>query len=310
MTSRAATSMIITLICLTGIILSTTATWAVDPAAQMKAAWQEAEKALKKGPVEIPIAGQATLKLPKGFGYIPVGQTQRLLTAMGNTSQPNIQGMLVPLGSGEEENWFMVITYNDSGYISDEDAKDWDHDELLESYRAGTEEGNSVRSQRGLPEWEVGGWVEKPSYDAQNRRLIWAISLRDKGVTSAEETSVNYNTLALGREGYISMILVTGLNEVEAQKPAAKTLLSSLTFNPGRQYTDFDSSADKVAGYGLAALVTGVAAKKLGLIAMIAAFVAKFAKVIIVAALVFGAVARRFFTGKKDDENSLEVKHD
>jgi uncharacterized membrane-anchored protein len=54
-----------------------------------------------------------------------------------------------------------------------------------------------------------------------------------------------------------------------------------------------------VAEYGLAALVLGVGAKKLGLLAVIFAFVAKFAKIIFVAVIGLGAVAGKFFKRNK-----------
>jgi len=54
-----------------------------------------------------------------------------------------------------------------------------------------------------------------------------------------------------------------------------------------------------VAEYGLAALVVGVAAKKLGLIAAAGLFFAKFAKVILLALAGVGALATKFFKGRK-----------
>jgi uncharacterized membrane-anchored protein len=50
-----------------------------------------------------------------------------------------------------------------------------------------------------------------------------------------------------------------------------------------------------VAEYGLAALVLGVGAKKLGLFAVAAALFAKFAKVIILALAGLGALAVKVF---------------
>ena len=54
-----------------------------------------------------------------------------------------------------------------------------------------------------------------------------------------------------------------------------------------------------MAEYGLAALVAGVAAKKLGLFAVIAAFFAKFAKVILIAGAGLLAAVAKLFGGKK-----------
>jgi len=75
---------------------------------------------------------------------------------------------------------------------------------------------------------------------------------------------MNYNTFALGREGYFSMNLVTDLNVLPTYKPAAHTLLDAMQFAEGKRYADFNSSTDRVAEYGLAALVVGAVGKKLG----------------------------------------------
>ena len=47
----------------------------------------------------------------------------------------------------------------------------------------------------------------------------------------------------------------------------ARELLAALSFNEGKRYTDFNAATDRMAEYGLAALVGGMAAKKLGLLA-------------------------------------------
>ena len=71
-----------------------------------------------------------------------------------------------------------------------------------------------------------------------------------------------------------------------------------MDFKSGKRYGDFNSSTDKVAAYGLAALVAGVAAKKLGLLALFAATILKFAKVIAIAVAAFGAGIVRWFKSR------------
>ncbi len=259
---------------------------------EIEAAFNAAHAALQRGPVEVPVAGQATLKVPEGYGFVPGPEARQLLRAMGNQPGEEEQGMIYPLADQNAE-WFVVVSYISAGYVKDDDARDWKADELLSSIREGTEEDNEERKARGLPEMEIIGWAEKPQYDAATHRLVWSVSSRDKGAPASDVPGINYNTLALGREGYISMNLVTDLNAVEALKPTAHLFLSGLDFSQGKRYADFNSSTDKVAEYGLAALVAGVAAKKLGLLAVIAAFFVKFAKVIGVAVIAaFGGLAK------------------
>jgi uncharacterized membrane-anchored protein len=196
----------------------------------------------------------------------------------------------------------MTVRYEDSGHVKDDDARDWKADELLQSYKDGTEAANAERESMGVPGLEVIGWVEPPAYDAATHRLVWAMSSREKGEKGAsadQPQGVNYNTYALGREGYFSLNLITGLAELPAYRSVAASMLNALDYNPGKRYADFDAGTDKVAEYGLAALVVGVAAKKLGLLAVVLAFVLKFAKVGLLGAAGVGAVASRLFKRKK-----------
>jgi uncharacterized membrane-anchored protein len=260
------------------------------------------QNAQREGPVDIELRNQATLKLPEGFAFVPEKESRQLLKAMGNgEAGESLLGLVLPLDG--EQGWFVVARFEESGYIKDDDAKDWDAEELLESLKAGTEENNIERKELGFPEIELIGWVEKPRYDAGSHQLKWSVSSKDKGATDDSENGINYNTYVLGREGYISLNLVTGMSVIDAQKPIAQTLLNALTFNNGKAYGDFDSNTDKVAAYGLTALVAGVAAKKLGLVAVVLAFLAKFFKVIAVGVVAAIAVIRKFFKRKEVDQN-------
>lgn len=262
--------------------------------AEMQAAVAAARAAVKAGPVDIPLGNQASLSLPEGYSFVPQPQANQLLKAMGNGDDPTRLGLIFP----PESSSFVVPRYIDSGYIKDDEAADWKADELLEGLQAGTEEGNGERRERGIPEMAIVGWTQKPTYSAQSHRLMWAIETKDKGA-AATEHGANYNTYVLGREGYLSMNLVSDLRGLAQNKPYVETLLAQTRFNPGKTYADYNASTDKVAEYGIAALVTGVAAKKLGLFALAAAFFAKFAKIIAIAAFALVAGAAKYFRRDK-----------
>jgi uncharacterized membrane-anchored protein len=261
-------------------------------------AFDTALKSAKHGPASVAMLNEASLSLPKGYQFIPKEQAGPLLEAMGNQEGDNLLGLV--LSDQDDASWMVVARYENAGYIKDDDAKNWKADELLQSLKEGTEAGNEERRERGLTEFEVVGWVEKPTYDAANKRLVWSVSSRDKGTTADDGQGINYNTYALGRDGYISMNLVTDLKRIEEDKPVARTLLGALQFNKGKRYQDFNASTDKVAEYGLAALVAGVAAKKLGLFAILAALAVKSFKLIAVAAVGAFLAAKKFLFGKKD----------
>jgi uncharacterized membrane-anchored protein len=279
------------------LLLITTLTFAAPNEETARKAAAEAEAAAKKGPADIELTGQAVLRLPAGHQFVPQPQATQLLNAMGNPGKdPRLQGLIFPEGDG---GWFMTVRFESSGYVRDDDAREWNADDLLKSYREGTEASNDERVKLGVPAIEIIGWAEKPAYDATAHRLVWAMSSRDKGASADAPQGVNYNTYALGREGYFSLNLVTALNELPQHKVAAHKLLEALEYNQGKRYADFDVKTDHVAEYGLAALVVGVAAKKLGLIALGLAFFAKFAKLIVLGVALLGAAFVKFFGWRK-----------
>lgn len=259
------------------------------------AAFAAAEPVMVRGPAEVTLGDQATLALPAGRIFIPKAEAGRIIQAMGNAPDAELQGLVVGDGG-----WFAVIDYTPSGYIKDDEAKDWDVDGMLQNLKDGTAEQNKVRAQQGIPEMELVDWVERPHYDAATHRLVWSLSSKDKGAPADAAQGINYNTYALGREGYISLNLVTSLAEVEAQKPIAQELLAGVKYKAGKGYGDFNSSTDKVAEYGIAALVGGLVAKKLGLLAVIGVFFLKAWKLILIGLAATGGLFGKLLGRKKD----------
>jgi uncharacterized membrane-anchored protein len=259
------------------------------------AVWQAASEAMVHGPTTVQLKDQAQLDLPEGYGFVPAQQGAALMDALGNTTDDRFIGLIFPTGT--DARWIVTMDYEPSGYIKDDDAKEWDADDLLQNLQDGTEASNDHRRDIGVPELEVTRWVEKPAYDAQAHRLVWSAEAREKGVAEQDPT-VNYNTYVLGRQGYVSLNLLTSSSSVEADKPAAHQLLEAVNFNDGKRYGDFNESTDKVAAYGLAALVGGLAAKKLGLLAGLGVLIAKFAKVIIAVVVGAGAAITKWLKGR------------
>ncbi len=263
--------------------------------AEVEAAFAAAITGATKGPANVPFLAQATLKLPEGFLFVPVKESNRLMRAYGNSAGgDNFVGMIMP---DSNEDWFITAYFNDAGYVKDEEAQKWDVDALLKGARDGVEEDNADRVSRGFAKIKVDGWIEKPAYDAKQHRLVYSMSLSDLDAKESDERSINYHTYALGREGYFSLDLVTGSRSIEMFKARANTVLSGLDYKSGKRYEEFVASTDRIAEYGIAALVAGVAAKKLGLLALVGLALAKFGKVILVAVVAFGAVAMRLFRG-------------
>src|SRR5258706_15287652 len=153
--------------------------------AEFAAAIEAANKAAVNGPSDIKLIDQAVLKLPGGLVYVPAAEAKRLLVAMGNRSSEGLLGMVA--SQTQDTDWFIVMRFIKSGYIKDDDAKEWNVNDLLKGMKEGTEEANSERRSRGLPEVEVVGWVEAPAYDAATHRLVWSLESKQKGAPAAAE---------------------------------------------------------------------------------------------------------------------------
>lgn len=255
------------------------------------------------GPYTIKLDNKATISLPEGFIYIPAKPAAAYMREIGNYIDDDyFYGLIYH----SEINGFISIEYNDAGYIKDDDAKNWNADELLEDLKKGTLEGNKDRKKKGIAPIEIIGWIEKPIWDPQTQRLLWSVASKDIDSTTApDDRGVNYNTYLLGRKGYFSLDLVTNAGSVEHDKVLAQQILNALAFNQGQRYSDFNASTDKIAEYGLAALIGGVVAKKVGLLAMLGLALVKFWKLTAVAVVAFGAGIRQLFMSKnqKNEDN-------
>jgi len=269
---------------------------AVDEA---NAAFAAAHAVARVGPVEVTLRDQARLNLPDGYVFIPPPEAERVMKALGNTVNDTFLGLVFP---NAPENWFVVAEYEPSGYIKDDDAKNWDVDKLFNDIKRGTEAANEQRREEGFAALDVVGWIERPQYDRQTHRLVWSLSAKDRDAAADAPQTVNYNTYVLGREGYVSLNLVTNSDAIDVAREHARELLAATEFQKSKTYADFAPSTDRIAEYGLAALIGGLAVKKLGMFALAAAFLAKFAKVLLVGgAIAAGSVAKLFRRKKTTD---------
>ena len=254
---------------------------------------QEPDIDWREGPGTFELGrGEATVTLGQGFVFAGPKDTRKVMELLGNPPSGQEAGLVMP--SDENKGWFLIFEYNPVGYVSDDDRDEIDADAILESIRLGTEQANDERKKQGFPTLEVEGWFERPSYDQRTNNLVWAINGRDEG----GERFVNYNTRLLGRSGFMSVTLVTDPQTLSADKAAVEAVLAGFTYTRGKRYMDF-VPGDKVAGYGVAALVAGgagAAAAKLGLFAALGKLLAKLWKLVIIGIAGLGAAIKRLFS--------------
>lgn len=255
----------------------------------------EADKVLASidwvtGPGKGELKDLATINVPKGYIFAKAGDVAKLMEMMENPVSGNEVGFLAP----EDMSWFMVFEFDEIGYVKDDDRDKLDSAAILANIKEGTAAGNEERKKRGWSTLDIVGWEQEPRYDATSNNLTWAVRAK-----SGEHQVVNFNTRILGREGVMEVALVCDPPQLAGVTPVANKLLGDYSFTPGKRYAEW-KKGDKIAGYGLAALITGggvAVAAKSGLLAKILKVLAKFGLFIVAAG---AALAKKFF-GKKEE---------
>jgi uncharacterized membrane-anchored protein len=252
----------------------------------------------QEGSIKLP-GDVATLTLPPSFRYLSPADTERVLVdAWGNPPGAVTLGMIVPSNVSpiEQNGWGAIITYDKDGHVKDDDADSIKYDELLKDMQESVNEHNAARKEKGYAAMTLVGWAERPHYDKAQHKLYWAKELRTEG---DQQNGLNYNVRVLGREGVLVLNAIAGRDQLDAIKVEMQKVTAFTNFTPGLRYTDFNASTDKVAEYGLAALVAGGVAAKLGLFGKLLALLLAFKKIILLVVAGFGSVIYKFFKREK-----------
>jgi uncharacterized membrane-anchored protein len=207
--------------------------------------------------------------------------------------------MIVPTEPGLLSNggWAVVVTYDKDGHIKDDDADKINYDSLLKDMQESIAESNEERKKQGYAGMALKGWAERPSYDKATHKMYWAKQVH---FDDSDKDTLNYNVRVLGREGVLVLNAVADAGQISQIKQDMQTVTGFTDFTPGNRYADFDSKTDKVAEYGLAALVAGGVAAKLGLFGKLFALLLAFKKIIFIAVAALGATVFKRFKRKDD----------
>jgi uncharacterized membrane-anchored protein len=236
----------------------------------------------------------AKIKVPAGYLFADSEGARTALERSQNIPSGDELGIIVP--ASEDESWWVLFEFNDTGFIKDDEKSSLDAAKLLDSIQKNTEEANEEREKKGWKPFHVMGWYTQPYYDAKTNNLTWAINgAEDKGI----HPSVNYSIRILGRRGTMNVDVILGPTEMGAVEPKFKALMTGFSFTTGNRYADF-VEGDKVAEYGLTALIAGGATA----VAIKTGLFARFWKLLVVLFIaIMGAIRRlwdsikRFFSG-------------
>jgi len=258
--------------------------WAQDRREEFrKLAWQQ-------GPLEGKIGAKATILVPQGYVFLDESNTSRFLQLTGNPPRPGHY-----LFAPKTLDWFAVFSFDSTGYIKDDEKID--PDALLKSLKESDGPENEERKKLGMGELHTVGWVVPPHYDTDTKRLEWGMRLR----SGSGQENVNYTSRLLGRTGVMRAILVADVPTLDKDTAAFKAALRDFHYVPGEKYSEF-KQGDRVAEFGLAALVLGGAAAvatKKGFWTALVAFFGAFWKLIAGAAVAGWAGFKALFKKKE-----------
>jgi len=245
------------------------------------------------GTIEL-AGGVASLTVPEGYKFLDSEQSEYVLTELwGNPPQPCL-GLLFHENSSpmDDMDYAVEITYEEEGFIEDDDAEDIDYDELLEELQADALASNEQRNELGYESVELVGWASPPYYDKVNKKLHWA---KELAFSDTEGTTLNYNIRVLGRRGYVVMNAIGDMEVLPTFQNDIDDILGSVEFLDGNRYADFNPDIDEVAAYGIGGLVAGKLLAKAGFFAVLL----KFWKIIAVAVVGLFTVLKGKIFGSK-----------
>lgn len=267
----------------------------------------------KAGPMQGHLASIASLRVPDGCRFTEGKGAKTFMEATENPPSGDEVGVLLCDGalkadSTEASRWFVVFEYDESGYVKDNEKTELDADKILATLREGQAEGNKERRTRGWEELTLDGWIKPPYYDQTTHNLTWATRILAQG-----DTTVNHSVRLLGRSGVLKADLVISPSGFEAALPQFDAVVGGTTFTPGQRYAEW-REGDKVATYGLTALVAGgagAAAMKLGLFGklwkVIAGIIAAAGKAIVAGVVALGAWIRSLFRRKPKASDEIST---
>ncbi|AKF95855.1 DUF2167 domain-containing protein [Brevibacillus laterosporus] len=246
----------------------------------------------------------ATFKVPDQLAYLNKEDTIMIQKQFGNSTSSREIASVYP--TSDQENWFVLMEYDEVGHIMDDEQNNIDKDAILKSYKEGTEEHNKERKPE--EQIHVVGWDVPPSYDAKTHTLQWSMLAEDNN----KNPIINYNLQMLTRKGYVSFILVSDpATLAKDKKTLTEQIVPQFKLVEGNRYDDYDASTDKLADYGLTGLVLGglglAVAKKVGFLALILVFLKK---AWIVVVLVLGGIFKMVMNIFKKKKNHVETSGD
>jgi uncharacterized membrane-anchored protein len=245
--------------------------------------------------------GLAIINISKGFKFLNAEQSKFVLhNIWGNPERDDILGMIFPDTSSpfDAGSFVFIISFEEDGFVKDDDADKIDYNDLFNEMKKLEPGTNKEREKQGYEPIKMIGWASTPYYDKKGKVLHWA---RELQFGNNEEHTLNYDVRVLGRKGILSLNAIASIHNLDLVKNNIDKVLAMPEFTAGNRYSDFDESSDKIAEYGLGALVAGGILAKTGGLALIGKFFLAAWKFILIGIVALWGTIKKFF-GKKKEE--------
>lgn len=251
------------------------------------------------GPHVGKLGTRATITIPEGYHFLDAQATKRFLEATQNIPDGDELGIIFR-ERPDKNYWFAVFSYSDTGHVDDAERNSLDAGAILKGLQEGNREGNEERRRRGYAPLTLEGWHQAPFYDTATNNLTWATKLSSEG-----EPVINHSVRLLGRTGLMSAQLVDGTDTIDVATVEFNNVLKSYAYVQGHRYAEF-TSGDRVASYGLTALIAGGA----GAAAVKSGLLQKIWKLLVFGAVAVAAALKKVLAsvfGKRDTVESQQA---
>ncbi len=259
----------------------------------------------KIGKISLPSAN-CTVNVPDGFVYLDPAQSRHLLMDYWNNPENSVTDILGIMVKNSAKTFYdietaYVISYENAGYVSDEDADEMNYDELLKEIQDGLKEENEQNPD--APQWELVGWAWQPAYNRDKKVISWAKHYRING----DHEVINYDVRVLGKAGFVVITAIGDPSAKDQMLADNSAIIGSVNYIDGYKYSDFNPDTDHIAEWTIGGLIAGKVLTKVGLWA----FLAKFSKIIIIAIIAAIGVFRKkiaTFFGRRKDKSETDEK--
>lgn len=198
------------------------------------------------GPTKADLGTVAEVEIPEGYRLTDAAGARVLLERMKNPATLGLAGILMP----ESGAWWVVLEFNDIGYLPPTTVKWISKDTILKGMQVKIEAQNKLRAKQGAPPITALNWELAPEYNAADDSLAYAIQIE----TGADKI-INQSVRLLGRKGVLTATVVQKV-KAAPDKAALKELMKSIAFKNGLRYADYQEG-DKVAKVDMYQLITG-----------------------------------------------------